>query len=109
MAVTSTSGSGAYHLDWQSGEIVHQDGRRWRPRKREQMVYAMLDACRGQALTAERLRDALWGNAIVEPDNVRQQVRHLRRLCGTQVIDTVPLYTPAHGGPKKCGYRVGAQ
>jgi hypothetical protein len=85
----NTSGSGAYHYDWERGGIVHIDGRRWRGTPRQEQVYAALDACRGSAFSAERLALALYGDDDNRyADNIRLYVFGLRKLCGPDVVET---------------------
>lgn len=102
-----TSGSAAYQFDWHRLEIVHADGRRWKVSPRLEQVYAALDACRGQALTDERLRDAIWGkDSTIAVETVRMTIRSLRQRCGRSVVETQPLARARRGGPMRCGYIV---
>lgn len=102
-----TSGSAAYHLNWQTGAIEHDDGRAWFVPRYMQRVYAALDAIRGEAATDERLAEALWGKEnTVSPEAVRVAILNLRRMCGREIVETQPLYLPRQGGPMRCGYVV---
>ena len=101
-----SSGSAAYGFDWQTREVTHRDGRRWRLPRRLERLYATLDANRGRALTASQLLAAVWADPIKDESNVRLAIQRLRRQCGPEIVETAPLWTPARGGPKRCGYVV---
>lgn len=103
--MTTTSGSGAYTVNGQV--VITPTGEQKTVTPRQADVLAFLHAHRGQAFTQEQLRDALWAYGDCYPDNVRIAIFGLRRRVAPDVVDTLPLYTPARGGPKKCGYSVG--
>lgn len=103
--MTTTSGSGAYRIDGQT--VITPAGEAVMVAPRQADVLSFLHAHRGRAFTQEELIESVWGYGDCYPDNVRIAILELRRRVAPDVVDTVPLYTPARGGPKKCGYSVG--
>lgn len=102
-----TSGSAGYAFDWHRLEIVHADGRRWNVPRYMERVYAALDAVRGQAFSAERIAEAIWGVGDTGgADCVRVAVFNLRRKCGARIIETARVSRGSRGRTAARGYIV---
>lgn len=100
--------SSDYAYDWQRQRIVHlPSGETRKLSPRQEQVYQALDASRDQVLTDQQLLDAIYGKyADLVVDNIRVTVHSIRKELGREVIETVGISRPAHGGPMRCGYIV---
>lgn len=85
-ATTCTSGSGAYQLDPESGQVTTPDGAQVQLTPRERDVLHVLHMLRGRWVSRRELLEIVWGGYAVR-DNISAQVRNIRRKCGYSVID----------------------
>ena len=52
----------------------------------------MLAANAGRVLSKERMLDEVWEGSFVEENNLAQNISHLRRILGPEMIETVPKF-----------------